>query len=191
MAGARAAQNLAENVRRAASRPPPPPPAPAPPRPQPQATAADLRYQEFLRRAAALPPPEGGATRLYRVGETATNFVPPKVIKQWGQEVPYEQWRASLREAQENGPTPHGANGRWATDAPNELDFYIRDNDLDTPIYYFDVPNAQQYNVSRTPYAKNSRNHAREFVLPDDRLRAGTRLMSLAALLLAPAQEDQ
>jgi hypothetical protein len=146
-----------------------------------------LRNQEFLAKSSSLPAPEDGATRLFRVGEIATNYQPPKTVKMWGQQIPYTQWQALTKEARESGTNPSGAAGRWATDAADQLDFYIRDNPLDAPVYYFDVPNASQYNVSRTPYLKNSRNETREFILPDDQLKAGKRLMSLATLLLAPA----
>jgi hypothetical protein len=129
---------------------------------------------------------------MFRVGELATNYQPPKAMTMWGQQIPYDQYQALTKEARETGTNPSGAAGRWATDAANELDFYIGDNPLDAPIYYFDVPNASQHNVANTPYLKNSRNPTREFVLPDDQLKTGRRLMSLAPLLLAPAaSQDQ
>ena len=174
----------------------PPPPAPTPRSAQTQApkpkTPHDERVEEFLAKSGNLPPPEPGATRLYRVGERATDYQTPKTIKQWGQEIPYEEWRAQIEKAQgPAGPNPRGAAGRWATDAAHELDYYIQDNPVDAPVYYFDVPDHGQYNVANTPYLKNSRNPEREFVLPDSQLSIGKRLMALAPLLMAGYEDEK
>jgi hypothetical protein len=138
------------------------------------------RYEEFLRRAAADTPPAEDMTRLYRVGETATQYQPPKTVRMFGQDIPYEQFVAMKEAGEGFNPNPKGAAGRWATDAPHELDFYIGDNSLTAPIYRFDVPSSEvaQYNVANTPFLKNSRNATREFVLPDEYLERAVRLLS-------------
>jgi hypothetical protein len=69
------------------------------------------------------------------------------------------------------------------------MDYYIADNDLNTPVYYTDLPGdvLRDTNVKNTPYASSSLNHDREFVLPDEWLRRSQRLMSLGAPITAGA----
>jgi hypothetical protein len=176
-------------------RAPGPPPAPPPPLPPPAAARSEAleRYDEFLRRLDAAPPPQEGMTRLYRVGETATQYQPPKTVRMFGQDIPYEQFLASKRTQEGFNPNPEGAAGRWATDAPRELDFYIGDNAATAPIYRFDLPTSEvsQYNVRNTPFLQNSRNPAREFVLPDKYLEQAVRMLTLGAPIAAGAMRDQ
>lgn len=167
--------------------PPPPPAIPAPGKGVPASglTPHQERYKELMRRVEAAEPAPEGHTRLYRVGEVATNFQPPKTVKQWGKDIPYDEWRAwrdtEMKRAGGLDPNPHGAAGRWATDAPHELDFYVGENDLTAPIYHFDVPSHEvpQHNVRNTPFLENSRNPDREFVLPTEHLKKAVRIMSL------------
>jgi hypothetical protein len=208
MAGARAPEAIARNMAGLPRRqpgaapepifrqPPAPPPAPPPLPAKPPAgpDAYDERYAEFLKKSLTLPPADQGNVRMYRVGQTSTNFVPPQTVRMFGRDMPWDEFRANMEEGHRTGPHPPGAAGRWFTDAPEELDFYIKDNELDTPIYYLDVPKPEAVaaNVQNTPYAKNSRNHAKEFVLPEGLVSQATRLMSiLAPLLLAPSREDR
>jgi hypothetical protein len=150
-------------------------------------TPHQQRLEELNRRIASAEPPADGHVRLYRVGETATNYKPPETVQMWGREMPYAEWRRSREESMAGGfdPNPTGAAGRWATDAPNELDFYVGDNDLTAPIYRFDVPAEEvpQYNVRNTPFAGSSRNHDREFILPDPHLRNAVRIMAVPAAI--------
>jgi len=144
--------------------------------------AHDAKWQEFLRLAGQAPPPDEGMTRLYRVGEISTNWKPPKTVKESGMEIPYDDYitQREMRMAGTWNPNPRGAAGRWATDDPSQLDFYINDNYAAAPVYRFDVPTASlpEYNVRNTPFSANSRNHEREFVLPDEYLQRAVRLLS-------------
>jgi hypothetical protein len=165
------------------------PPAEGPPVPSPQVE----RYDEAIRRSESLPPPAEGRERVYRVGEIATNYNPPETVKLYGKDVPYEEYqrhRASvLAGSGARDTTPQGAAGRWFGNRPQDMDYYIADNDLNTPIYYADVPGdvLRSTNVKNTPYASSSLNHDREFVLPDEWLRRSQRLMSLGAPITAGA----
>lgn len=149
-----------------------PPPPPVPQRVQPRAPAVpnelDRRVQEFAKRSGALPPPEEGFTRLYRAGKLPTDS-PPRSRKDlitdpWGNVMTRAQWDAQKGAGHAN---PLDAEGRWFTDAANELDFYVKENDID-PVYYLDMPSAhaQEANVRNTPFISSSRNPDREFVVP-------------------------
>ena len=176
---------------------PPPPPAPPPPVRGYNAGSDphQKRFAELTQRIEASEPAPDGHVRLYRVGEIATNYKPPETVRMWGREIPYAEWRHSRDEAMKGSfdTNPAGAAGRWATDAPGELDFYVGDNDLNAPVYRFDVPEAElpQYNVRNTPFAGSSRNHDREFVLPDQHLRKAVRIMAVPALIGAGASSQQ
>ena len=179
----------------------PPPLPPAPPAPRVGGYNAgsgphQQRFEEFLRRAESAPAPADGTTRLYRVGEIATNYKPPETVRLYGRDMPYAEFVSMREQALSGGfnTNPQGAAGRWATDAPKELDFYVGDNDLDAPIYRFDVPASEvpQYNVSKTPFSGSSRNHEREFVLPDQHLKNAVRIMAVpAAVGVGAASQGQ
>ncbi len=186
---------LAEQVRA----PAPPAPVPAPPRSvggyHKGNPLHQQRFDELTRRIGAAEPPSEGYVRTYRVGETALNYKPPETVNMWGQQVPYAEWKRSRDYAMQDqfDPNPPGAAGRWATDAPHELDYYVGDNDLEAPIYRIDVPADElpQYNVRNTPFSGSSRNHDREFVLPDQHLRNAVRIMAVPALIGAGAAQQQ
>ena len=201
------ASRVAE-LSREAKLPPAPPPKPAPPPPQKMATSTQgidpyaARYQELMRRVQQADPPADGMTRLYRVGETRTNYRPPQTVRMYGQDVPYAEWQALRAAAVQDqvakglrvrDTNPAGAAGRWATDAPHELDFYINENELDAPIYSFDVPaeDVPRFNVRNTPYESSSKNHDREFVLPKGPLKKAVRIMAVPALIGAGASSQQ
>ena len=179
--GHRAARiaELSDQVRRV----PPPSPVPPPSSVTKQATAGptaeDIRAGRFVRRSAALVDPPDGHTRLFRVGDLATEHPPVSlddvITDPWGNKVRRRDWEAK------KGPfhsQPAEAMGRWFTDAPSELDFYIKDNP-DAPVYHVDVPDQDlpSMNVSRSKFSSNSRNHDREFVLPDEQLKRASRLL--------------
>jgi len=172
--------------------PPPPPPRVAPARPAeahgPLAPSPSKeRYDEAIRRVESLPPPEAGHERLYRVGEIATNYKPPETMKLYGQDVPFAEFQRHrthvLAGSGARDTNPQGAAGRWFGNRPQDMDYYINDNPLDTPVYYADVPKGELggMNVQKTPYSNSSLNHEREFVLPDDALRRATRVLAIGA----------
>ena len=181
----------AEMPMRAAPKPPPAPP----PKAADAVAAVDpyqQRYEELLSRVRQAAPPAEGHTRLYRVGEIATNYRPPETVRMYGRDMPYSEYR-SIRDAHTKDliakgllvrdTNPRGAAGRWATDAPHELDFYLNENDLDAPVYSFDVPteDVSRYNVRNTPFSGSSKNHDREFVLPKGQLKKAVRVLSVPA----------
>jgi hypothetical protein len=143
------------------------------------ADAWDRRVHDFAKRSGALPPPDPGAVRLYRAGAIPADSVPRSagdvITGPFGQQMTRAEFDALKGEGHSN---PLGAEGRWFTDAATELDFYLRENDLD-PAYYVDVPSGQamQYRVDKTPFTKNSRNHEREFVLPPEQANQAVRLL--------------
>jgi hypothetical protein len=179
------AGRIPELIGQASPPPPPPPPKPAPPSVAPQTALReqwDRRIHDYTKRSGALPPPEEGNTRLYRAGKLPSDSawsLDDMMDGPFGQRMTRRQFEA-LKDEGTGGthPNPFGASGRWFTDAPEELDFYVRENDTD-PIYYLDVPSAAlpSLNVAGTPYTKNSRNHAREFIVPDEHIGRAVRLL--------------
>lgn len=173
---------LSEQVRRAAPPPPPVPPTSAPAvarQSAPLPSEEDRRVGQYVKRSAALVNPPEGHTRLFRVGGLATEHPPVSmndiVTDLWGNKMTRRQLEAQKGSAHSQ---PAEAMGRWFTDAPQELDFYIKENPA-SPIYHVDVPNdsLSDLNVSQSKFSSHSRNHAREFVLPDDQLTRATRLL--------------
>ena len=149
-----------------------------------------------MRRVQEAKAPEQGMTRLYRYGEITPNM-PKQSLDDvmdgpFGQKMTRRQFHEMLGDQH---PNQFGARGRWFTDAPEELDFYVADNWPDElPAYYVDVPENEvpELNVRNTPYSKASRNHDREFIMGDKHFGNAARLMGLLAPLLAPAmQEDR
>jgi hypothetical protein len=126
----------------------------------------------------AQQPPEGH-TRLYRYGEIATNFKDdPNVLRKsllTGEMVPTSVWWKHRDQAMQGGrnTNPPAAGGRWFTDAPHELDYYINDNGPHAPAYFVDVPSdqAKSLHVDNSPYRSSSSNPDREFVVPDEHLQ--------------------
>jgi hypothetical protein len=90
-----------------------------------------------------------------------------------------EEWDKYLASKGIRNTEPTGARGRWFTDVPEELDYYVKDAAFPKPLYAVDVPSARlpDINVSRTPYSESSSNHAREFVVPDEYLTQARRLL--------------
>lgn len=168
-------------------RAPAPPPAPPAPPPAPPVAPAPGRYEEALQKAAALPSPDDGMERLYRVGEIATNYKPPETVRLWGRDVPYEEFQrvraARLADSGARDTNPSGAAGRWFGNRAEDMDYYINDNPTDTPVYVVDVPKSDlpEMNVRATPYAGSSLNQDREFVLTDRHLANARRLMAIGA----------
>lgn len=157
-----------------------PPPAPARPVAAPKVYGQeDLRVSDFAKRSGALPPVAEGHTRLYRVGDLATEH-PPLLPD----DIVTDLWGNKLRRSElekQKGPThssPAAGAGRWFTDAADQLDFYIKE-DPAAAIHYVDIPSdrAAASNVRNTPLSSHSRNHEREFVLGDDELSRATRLL--------------
>ena len=188
----RLAQLAAKARESALAVPPPPPPRLAPARPAetlgpPSPSPEQSRYNEAMRRVEALAPPEAGHERLYRVGEIATNYKPPATMKLYGQDVPFAEYQKHrthvLAGSGARDTNPQGAAGRWFGNRPQDMDYYINDNPLDTPVYYADVPKGELsgLNVQKTPYSNSSLNHEREFVLPDSALRRASRVLTIAA----------
>lgn len=176
-----------KELARLANQPPPaPPPLPPPPRPaqttqrrHPMQDAWDRQFHEFSKRSGGVAPPDEGYVRLYRAGKVPKDS-PPRaggdlVALPWGTDVT----RRQLDEMQGgNHSSPLGAEGRWFTDDPKQLDTYVVENDT-SPIYYVDVPAdyAAANNVAKTPFLKNSRNPDREFVLPEPAANQAVRLL--------------
>jgi hypothetical protein len=146
-----------------------------------------------MQRLSEASAPQEGMTRLYRVGDTATDYVLPETKSWFGQVVPYEEYQR-MRELHYKRPgsamdtNPRGAAGRWFTDAPNELDYYIRkelpeNSPFSLRSYYRDVPTSRlmEFNVGpeggMSQFKKNSKNSAREFVLPIDEVREAQEVM--------------
>lgn len=185
MAAARAAKvaELAEQARKAAPPPPPPPPLPPPSIAKqwrhPMADQWDRQVHAFTKRSGALAPPAEGTVRLYRAGAIPADSPPRRandiVTDPFGNAMTRAQLDALKGPGHAN---PLEAQGRWFTNRPDELDFYIRENDT-SPVYYVDVPGSQanQFNVANTPFSKNSRNPAAEFVLPEETANSATRLL--------------
>jgi hypothetical protein len=159
------------------------PPPPAPPKrtapAEPRVTPEDKHYQEVQKRSLSLPPPVEGHTRLYRQGNVPKDL-PPMTMQDVVQtpmgEMP--RWVWEQEKAKVGHTNPFGATGRWFTDDARELDYYVRETPNE-PTYYVDVPNDKlpEVNVRNTPYSKVSRNHDREFVLPDEVLQNAQRLL--------------
>jgi len=177
---------------------PPPPAAPAaPPRPPktfgpPTPTVADKYFGKMMSNIEQLPETPEGMTRLYRVGETARDYKPPKTARLYGEEISFAEWQKKIQQSKTMGDmfdtNPPEAAGRWFTDAPRELSSYINMNSPEElaklPTYYVDVPTKQlqKYNVGKeggqSRFYQNSRNQEREFVLPDEILKRALRFMS-------------
>ena len=174
------------------------PPPPAPPRMRaalgpPAPTDADIYFNNLMQRLSEVAVPQEGMTRLYRIGDTAADYVPPKTRSLYGQEMPLEQYQQVVVEARARGlggqdTNPTEAAGRWFTDAPNELGYYVRKGmESSSPSslrsYYRDVPTSRlmEFNVGpgggMSQFNKNSRNQAREFVLPIDEVREAQEVM--------------
>jgi len=125
------------------------------------------------------PTPEGH-TRLYRYGEVPKDFVPPKTVKMWGEEVPYEEFqRQRAATIGDRDMTPPEAAGRWFTDDPDQLDLYIRDSKHPKAAYHTDVPTDSlgSYNVAQTPFSRSSANPEREFILPAEMANGARRFI--------------
>lgn len=159
----------------------------------PAPTDADVYFNRLMQRLSEASAPQEGMTRLYRVGDTATDYVLPETKSWFGQVVPYEEYQR-MRELHYKRPgsamdtNPRGAAGRWFTDAPNELDYYIRkelpeNSPFSLRSYYRDVPTSRlmEFNVGpeggMSQFKKNSKNSAREFVLPIDEVREAQEVM--------------
>lgn len=164
-----------------------PPPVPAPPPPaasvkqwrHPMQDQWDRRFHDFNVRWSQLTPPPEGHVRLYRGGEIPVNGPPRSPDDVIGDPFGNPMTRRQLDELKGGGhANPFEAEGRWFTDAPDELDFYLTENDT-SPAYYVDVPAdvAAQHNVKNTPFMRNSRNPEREFVLPADQANRATKLL--------------
>lgn len=139
----------------------------------------DRRVRDFQVRSGSLPPLPEGYVRLFRGGYVPKDSpprLPDDVINgPFGQKMTRRQYDATKGPAHAN---PLDAEGRWYTDAADQMDFYVRENDTD-PVYYLDVPAeyAAKHNVKNTPFLKNSRNPDREFVLPTEAANSATRLL--------------
>lgn len=177
---------LAAEARRLETVMPPPPPPPPPPisKPKveqwrhPMTDAWNRQFHEFGKRSGALPPPEEGYTRLYRAGQIPGASGPRKAEEVINGPLG-PMTRGELDAMKGKGHSnPLAAEGRWFTDAANELDYYIRENDTD-PVYYLDLPTTQamQHRVDNTPFKVNSRNPEREFVLPLEQVQQARRLL--------------
>lgn len=139
----------------------------------------DKRVHAFAKRSGALPPPEKGYTRLYRAGEIPSAAGPRSADDVIEGVFGGTMTRGELDALKGSGHSnPLAAEGRWFTDAADELDFYIRENDH-SPVYYLDMPSEQamQYRADNTPFTVNSRNHQREFVPPFEQVRQSKRLL--------------
>lgn len=170
--------------------PPPPPPAsrPAPAFGPPAPSPGNARYDEAMRAIESLSPPDPGSTRLYRVGEVATNYKQPESIRgiAWihGTDgpVPAADWH-KIRDdfmASEGikNTSPSDAAGRWFGSRAEDIDYYVGDSP-GAPVYYLDMPadQASAYSVKNTPFSSSSSNPDREFVIPDEHLRRSVRLL--------------
>ena len=171
--------------------PPPPPPRVSTARPAetlgpPSPSPEQLRYNEVMSRVEALAPPEAGHERVFRVGEIATNYKPPETVKLYGKDMPYAEYQKQrthvLAGSGARDTNPPGAAGRWFGNRMQDMEYYIENNPLDTPIYYADVPKGELagMNVRKTEYSNSSLNHEREFVLPDSALRRASRVLTIA-----------
>ncbi|NBV87963.1 MAG: hypothetical protein EBR88_00340 [Betaproteobacteria bacterium] len=111
----------------------------------------------------------------------ATNFKddPNKLKKSLltGEMVPDSVWWQhrdwALQRSGGENKVPIKAAGRFFTDAPEQLDFYVRENGTSSPAYYVDVPNDSLHSihVRNTPFAYVSANPDREFLVPDEYLK--------------------
>ena len=189
----------------------PPPPPPPPPRPKPAVAAVnrpgspimpppapklsfsdtpkppsehDVFFKQFLDLKSKLKPADEGQTRLYRVGDVPRDHITPETVMWLGEKMTPEKKERLMNQGRVGMNTnPKEARGKWFTDAPEELDFYINESDnlSDLRIYYKDVLNneLQKYNVGKeggmSQFASNSLNHEREFVL--DHADKATRMM--------------
>ncbi len=164
--------------------PPPPPPPPAPARAfhQAEEPAANSRLDEVLaavQRAISKQPVPEGHSRLYRYGPVPADASGDGTRTVFGKTYTPEEWDKYLASKGIRNTEPTGARGRWFTDVPEELDYYVKDAAFPKPLYAVDVPSARlpDINVSRTPYSESSSNHAREFVVPDEYLTQARRLL--------------
>lgn len=166
----------------AAQNPPPPPPLAPPPKAYSAGrpvTQEDRHFREIQKRSLAMAPPAEGHTRLFRQGNVPSDLPPMSMADMVDTprgRMPRAAWEKIKAEV---GHTqPFGAAGRWFTDRAPELDFYVYENPHE-PTYYVDVPNDRlpELSVKNTPFSKVSRNHDREFVLPDDALAGAKRLL--------------
>jgi hypothetical protein len=141
----------------------------------PTPTDADRWFNDMMMSIEKLPSPQEGMTRLFRIGDIPRDYVPPKTANWYGQQIPHDEWLKKMASAKKNtvaqDTTPIGAAGKWFTDAPNELDFYIRrDSDKLDQLrsYYKDIPTSDlnKYNVANTQFKDSSANVNREFILP-------------------------
>lgn len=164
----------------------PPPAIPAPPEPRPPQAQWrhpmqdqwDRRVHQFNVRNSALEPAPEGHVRLYRGGEIPAAG-PARSLDDVIQGPFGPITRRELDAIKGGGhANPFEAEGRWFTDAPHELDFYLIENDT-SPAYYIDVPAdmAARHNVKNTPFMRNSRNPEREFVLPPEIANSSVRLL--------------
>lgn len=146
----------------------------------PMQDAWERRVHEFAKRSGALPPPEEGQIRLYRAGAVPKDSArsPEDMLTgPFNEKMTRREFH--LRFGKEgSGPNPLEAEGRWFTDAANELDYYLQEND-GSPVYYLDMPanTAKQYSVSNTPFLSSSRNPRREFVLPIENANSAIRIL--------------
>jgi hypothetical protein len=137
---------------KAAKAPPPPPPKPK--------AKPELRRQDYALPTDMVPPVEGMA-RLYRAHNDAPKAEMPSWVK------------AGLKDTGADD-----ASGRWFTDDPATLGFYLEDQGPTGKPYYIDVPKSEyeQYRVknyvpdpnSKVDPRKFSRDQQTEFFVPPE-----------------------
>ena len=164
-----------------------PPPLPPPPPPvravmTAEAPKTSSRFDEVMsavQKAYDDTPVPDGHSRLYRYGHIPTDSVANDTRTLFGQTYTPEQWDKFMASKGMRNTEPLGARGRWFTDAPKELDYYVNDSVVPRHLYSVDVPSAQlpEINVSKTPYASSSSNHEREFLVPDEYIMKARRLL--------------